>query len=106
MSASPPPCRPASGHSWSVLLHYHLQNICVPSTQMVDYPMRSSCQANEAGCCGDLHLGFFLGRTKVGVTTLRRVRSQGHLFALDHCVRDTKSPYDRRGEWYEQAENR
>jgi hypothetical protein len=26
--------------------------------------------------------------------------------ALDHCVRDTKSPYDRRGGWYEQAENR
>ena len=25
---------------------------------------------------------------------------------LDHCVRDTKSPYDRRGGWYEQADNR
>ena len=26
--------------------------------------------------------------------------------ALDHCMRETKTPYDRRGGWYEQAENR
>jgi hypothetical protein len=25
---------------------------------------------------------------------------------LDHCVRDTEPPYDRRSGWYEQAEDR
>ena len=34
------------------------------------------------------------------------MRSQGHLLALDPCVRETGSPYDRGGGWYEQAENR
>src|SRR5215208_8308183 len=36
---------------------------------MIDYTLRSSCQGNEAGCCGELHVGFYLGRTKLGVTT-------------------------------------
>ena len=35
---------------------------------MVDYTLRSYCQANEAGCRGELHVGFYLGRTKLGVT--------------------------------------
>jgi hypothetical protein len=51
-----------------VLLHYHLSNICLPSSQMVDYTLKSSCQANEAGWCAELHLGFYLCRTNLGVT--------------------------------------
>ena len=51
-------------------------------------------------------MGFYLGKTKLASPRVARRRSQGHLLALDHCVARHQSPYDRRGGWYEQAENR
>ena len=74
---------------------------------MVDYTLRSSCQANGRGFCGEFHVGFYLARRKLGVTKrLPGVRTQRHLLALYHCAGDTESPYDRSSGWYEQAEDR
>src|SRR5215207_2399772 len=63
IASAMPPC------IWSLMIMsplHHLLAICVPSEQMVEYTLRSSCQANEAGWCGELHVGFYSRQNEIG----------------------------------------
>src|SRR5215212_2973217 len=60
---------------------------------MVDYTLREPCQANGAICCGNLHGGFDLGRTELGVTAWApREISEASTSAVTLRLKQTSPP--------------
>jgi len=51
-------------------------------------------------------VGFYLGRTILGVTKWSPGEIPGASIDARPLMRDTKSTYDRKGRWYEQVEDR